>query len=133
MRAMATAAVGVVLAAVMAGCGGGGGPPSPDPCGDGAVQPGEQCDGPDLGGQSCLGLGFTGGALTCGPTCRFVTAACTGEACGDGTTQADEECDDGNVADGDGCSATCGLEQPGDPLTGTGWFAPGGTIGEGAP
>jgi cysteine-rich repeat protein len=27
--------------------------------------------------------------------------------CGDGYLEADEECDDGNVADGDGCSATC--------------------------
>jgi hypothetical protein len=31
-------------------------------------------------------------------------------ACGDGTAGGSEECDDGNVADGDGCSATCQLE-----------------------
>jgi len=27
--------------------------------------------------------------------------------CGDGTQQAEEECDDGNILDGDGCSAEC--------------------------
>jgi cysteine-rich repeat protein len=30
--------------------------------------------------------------------------------CGDGTTQEYEGCDDGNVIDGDGCSATCRIE-----------------------
>ncbi len=32
--------------------------------------------------------------------------------CGDGTLDPTEECDDGNLADGDGCSATCTLEIP---------------------
>ncbi len=31
-------------------------------------------------------------------------------ACGDGLIDADEGCDDGNVLDGDGCSATCEIE-----------------------
>lgn len=31
-------------------------------------------------------------------------------ACGDGILQLGEQCDDGNLAGGDGCSATCGLE-----------------------
>ena len=30
--------------------------------------------------------------------------------CGDGILQGGEFCDDGNTADGDGCSALCGLE-----------------------
>jgi cysteine-rich repeat protein len=33
--------------------------------------------------------------------------------CGDGVVDAGEQCDDGNVASGDGCSATCGLETAG--------------------
>jgi cysteine-rich repeat protein len=33
--------------------------------------------------------------------------------CGDGVPDAGEQCDDGNVASGDGCSATCGLETAG--------------------
>ncbi|MDD5710973.1 MAG: DUF4215 domain-containing protein [Candidatus Colwellbacteria bacterium] len=31
--------------------------------------------------------------------------------CGDGIQEGEEQCDDGNVNDGDGCSATCQLEQ----------------------
>jgi len=31
--------------------------------------------------------------------------------CGDGIVQAGEQCDDGNVAPGDGCGATCAVEQ----------------------
>ena len=34
--------------------------------------------------------------------------------CGDSMTSGDEECDDGNQEDGDGCDATCMLEDP-DP------------------
>jgi cysteine-rich repeat protein len=33
-------------------------------------------------------------------------------ACGDGDVMGDEECDDGNLDDGDGCSATCRIEVP---------------------
>jgi cysteine-rich repeat protein len=33
------------------------------------------------------------------------------DACGDGTIQGLEECDDGNLAGGDGCSATCEVEE----------------------
>jgi cysteine-rich repeat protein len=36
--------------------------------------------------------------------------ALTPIACGDGVVMGDEECDDGNVVDGDGCSATCRIE-----------------------
>jgi len=31
--------------------------------------------------------------------------------CGNGVIEADEECDDGNITDGDGCSAACIIEQ----------------------
>jgi len=34
----------------------------------------------------------------------------TGPVCGDGVAQGTEECDDGGTASGDGCSATCQLE-----------------------
>lgn len=37
------------------------------------------------------------------------------ESCGDGLVSGVEQCDDGNVAAGDGCSATCAIE----PLAGT--------------
>jgi cysteine-rich repeat protein len=33
-----------------------------------------------------------------------------GSCCGDGTRQGAEQCDDGNLSDGDGCSATCSFD-----------------------
>lgn len=45
-------------------------------CGDDLVNlVGEQCDGADLGGETCASLGFAGGALACAG-CTFDTAAC---------------------------------------------------------
>jgi cysteine-rich repeat protein len=60
-------------------------------CGDGAVDPGEQCDDGDMDS--------TDGC----------TSKCKLPACGDGFLQkaAGEQCDDGGVADGDICSPTC--------------------------
>jgi len=46
-------------------------------CGDGVIDPGEQCDGIDLGGATCQSLGYTGGTLSCKPSCEFNTSACT--------------------------------------------------------
>lgn len=43
-------------------------------------------------------------------------ASVTPIACGDGVTQGDEECDDGNLVSGDGCSATCRIEQCGNDV-----------------
>jgi len=48
-------------------------------------------------------------------TCAAI-AACGGGSgsgeCGDGARDPDEQCDDGNVTDGDGCSAACMIEIP---------------------
>lgn len=52
---------------------------APETCGDGTLQPGEQCDGAELGGQTCEGLGRGGGALACAPTCTFDTSQCGGQ------------------------------------------------------
>ncbi|MBI3178840.1 MAG: hypothetical protein HYZ27_04225, partial [Deltaproteobacteria bacterium] len=41
-------------------------------CGDGAIDPGEECDGGNLGGATCVGLGFSGGTLSCS-NCIFNT------------------------------------------------------------
>lgn len=49
----------------------------PTECGDGALDAaGEQCDGTDLGGDSCASLGFASGTLGCTSACRFDTSAC---------------------------------------------------------
>jgi len=81
-------------------------------CGDEDVDAGdgEECDGSDLNGQSCQGLGHGGGTLSCGADCRFDRSGCT-NACGNGFPEEGEACDDGNLRGGDGCSAACGLEE----------------------
>ncbi len=64
-------------------------------CGDGNLDPGEECDdGNNVDGDGC-------------------SAVCTVEPfCGDGNLDPGEECDDGNNVDGDGCDANCKVELP---------------------
>ncbi|HMA92506.1 MAG TPA: DUF4215 domain-containing protein, partial [Polyangiaceae bacterium] len=62
-------------------------------CGNGVVNPGEQCDD----GNRTAGDG-------CSPTCTKEPI------CGDGVVNGSEQCDDGNTTSGDGCSATCTIE-----------------------
>ena len=58
-------------------------------CGDGTVNPGEQCDdGNAIDGDGC-------------------DHDCTPTACGNGILTGGEDCDDGNTLDGDGCPSTC--------------------------
>jgi len=77
-------------------------------CGDGRRDPGEACDGADLGGATCQSLGDAGGPLACDALCRFDRTGCF--RCGNGRVDPGEECDDGNTVSGDGCSATCTSE-----------------------
>jgi hypothetical protein len=53
-------------------------------CGNGIKEGGEQCDGSDLGGASCISQGYTGGSLSCDPSCTFNTSACTSVSSGGG-------------------------------------------------
>jgi hypothetical protein len=51
-------------------------------CGNGVLDQGETCDGNNLGGQTCIGLGYDGGTLTCNnASCIYNTAGCTIEMC----------------------------------------------------
>lgn len=61
-----------------------------DRCGNGKLDQGEQCDGDDLGGETCPG---GSGVLTCRSDCTLDDSACI--ACGNGDIDADEECDPG--------------------------------------
>ena len=45
-------------------------------CGNGTQELTEQCDGSDLNGQTCAGLGYDSGALSCGANCAFNASAC---------------------------------------------------------
>ncbi len=69
----------------------------PASCGDGKIDPLEECD-----------LGRMNGP---GKTCK---SDCTSNVCGDGDVGPGESCDDGNLADGDGCSMQCAPESCGN-------------------
>ncbi len=76
------------------------GPPGPV-CGDGVIDGTEQCDGSNLGGQTCQSMGFIGGVLACSPSCQFDTTQCS-RLCGNGQCDPLEECDGTNL-----CGAAC--------------------------
>lgn len=65
-------------------------------CGNGVleegVEPEEECDGFDLGGLTCIDMGFSGGELTCAAGCTLDLAGCQG-GCGNGTVEPGENCD----------------------------------------
>lgn len=46
-------------------------------CGNGAKEPGEQCDGVDLGGATCQTFGYYSGTLSCTSACTYDTSSCT--------------------------------------------------------
>ncbi len=89
-------------------------------CGDGRVDPGEQCDdrnqvagdgcAPDCTREICgnarldPGEACDDGNATSGDGCD---ANCTPTRCGNGILTAGEQCDDGNATSGDGCDANC--------------------------
>lgn len=105
------------------GTGGTGGTTVPvGPCGNGTLDPGEQCDcgldaknlpaGCRAPNGILLGDGTGCARCTREPRCLDAagrTQACT-TACGDGIVDPGEACDDGNLADGDGCSNACATE-----------------------
>lgn len=64
-------------------------------CGNGTLNPGEQCDGSGFGGLVCEDFCYTGGTLTCTTTCQIDVSTCTGTlpTCGDDSAGCDEECD----------------------------------------
>ncbi len=96
-------------------------------CGDGNLDPGEECDGAALNGQSCTGACYTGGQLACTPYCTYDWSTCTGSlpVCGDGVVGAcGEECDGqdfqgatcGSLGFGPGalvCSGACTIDTSG--------------------
>lgn len=45
-------------------------------CGNEIVEGGEDCEGSDLGGKTCISLGYSGGTLSCDIACTFDTTNC---------------------------------------------------------
>ncbi len=81
-------------------------------CENGALEPGEQCEGTNLGGATCTSIGgFVGGTLACDqPNCTYDTSACIAPGCGNGILEIGEQCDDGDLDPDDGCDASCLIE-----------------------
>ncbi|MBX3229162.1 MAG: hypothetical protein KIT84_02415 [Labilithrix sp.] len=81
--------------------------PAPAPaCGDGRLDPGEECEGFDLRGATCDALGLAVGTLACNAECKLDTTGCGGK-CGDGVVQPGEDCDGANLN-----GKTCALVSP---------------------
>lgn len=72
--------------------------PGPAACGNGIVDPGEECD-----------EGKQNSGLRWGSTCL---KDCKRPRCGDGTRQKGEDCDDGNTLDDLDCAADCQKRTP---------------------
>jgi len=53
-------------------------------CGNGIREGNEQCDGSDLGGQTCQSRGYASGSLSCNTNCIFNTSQCTSGGGGGG-------------------------------------------------
>lgn len=66
----------------------------PPTCGNGTVDPGEQCDGGDLAGETCGSRGFSGGTLACAPSCTFDESGCTSPPPSTCTIDMDTSCPD---------------------------------------
>ncbi len=53
-------------------------------CGNGEKEFEESCDGADLNNATCSSLGFSGGSLSCRPSCEFNTSSCSSSGSGGG-------------------------------------------------
>ena len=81
--------------------------PPPSPCGNGIIDPGEECDdGNKISGDGCSRLCQIESCWACG-TCGTNLPCVMTPICGDGVLTPPERCDDGNLTGGDGCSADC--------------------------
>lgn len=73
------------------------GPDMTNPCGNGKLEPSEECDGTLLDGKDCNALGCMGGQLSCDSGCRFDKSQCAVCTCGNSAVDMGEECDETNL------------------------------------
>ncbi|PIR90609.1 hypothetical protein COU05_01135, partial [bacterium (Candidatus Gribaldobacteria) CG10_big_fil_rev_8_21_14_0_10_37_21] len=76
-------------------------------CGDTIVNGPEVCDSNE---RACQANGYLG-VQQCNSTCAGWEECTSQEYCGDNLKNGEEECDDGNLEDGDGCSALCSIKE----------------------
>ena len=94
-----------LIAAGLVGDGGCEPPPKEPVCGDGVLDPGEDCDDHNLEGAD--GCSFDC-KLEADYICPTPGEPCRPTAvCGDGQITGSEQCDDGNLDDNDGCTSMC--------------------------
>lgn len=76
--------------------------PGTQTCPNSIVDPGEDCDTQNLGGEDCVSRGFSAGVLRCTRDCRFDTSGCgaISPECGNGQCTGQETCDS--------CPTDCG-------------------------
>jgi hypothetical protein len=97
-------------------------------CGDGVIQAGEECDGGDLGGETCNSQGHTGSGLACTASCTLDVGAC-GPTCAAGTKAAGPAC--WRLATAQDCDGACGaVGQTCDAATMNAFGGAAGTDGE---
>jgi len=89
-----------------------------NPCGNGSIDTGEDCDVDNLNGKTCNDLGYPDGQLSCRTDCRFDTNNCySDEICNDG---ADNDVDGLTDCEDPDCQSFCpgycgdGIIQDGD-------------------
>ncbi len=100
---------------------------APASCGDGALDPGEECDNGQFNADSgycttacklaACGDGIKNGAESCDyadPAGSSCTMECKLVSCGNAIVERGEECDDGNADDTDACLASCMAATCGD-------------------
>jgi hypothetical protein len=90
-------------------------------CGNGVANPGEDCDGSDLGDATCESVAQRGGTLGCNADCTFDVAGCNQVMCGNGIAEPGEACDGSDLGGAScqavgfsggqvACNASCGLD-----------------------
>lgn len=123
------------------------GPPdggAPPVCGDGRIDPGEQCDDGnptdgDACDRNCTFPSCGNSRIDPGEQCDDgndrdgdrCDRNCTRTACGNGILTIGEACDDGNAADGDGCDRDCSFTACGNGIPTAGEACDDGNATEG--
>ncbi len=91
----------------------------PATCNNGKKDPGEECEGADVGSATCRSQGFDGGTIACNANCTLDKAACF--KCGDLVKNGNEGCDAADLGGADcqmlgndggilSCKADCSLD-----------------------